>query len=512
MDNLYNSKDDGWNTTMLLVYGLASVVVARFLELPTWVLITIFGLVLLQTILSYFNYRKVNLLLELVLSAGTLVMVMRTHYFLPFSVFWMSYGVFRWEKRSKVIVMTMFTLSFIMAVIGYRTVDLFLEQSIILVLLSMVILRFGVLLQMHRQQNNHLNDRIAEMKEEALSLQAVNDEKFKEVLSAKVSMEERYAELYTLQIINDVANSELSIDILGEKVVDILTGLTGSTACSVILINPDQTPSILASNIASKEQKEALLTPEAIAMYHQVINGEGLATKAQEMELLKHRGTRSYVVVPLRLKTGGLGIIFAEHNVEHAFNTETRKILMTAADRLAIAIDNARLYDRMERMAVTDALTGVYNRLYLHQYLFKLFQENRPDRLALIIFDADHFKKVNDTYGHLTGDTTLKQLASIAKRLLPAKGLVARYGGEEFVLIVPEYSAEQMKILAEVIREEVAKAPIRAENGIEFFITISLGVSEVPSYASSAESLLESADQALYRAKQSGRNRVCVAD
>lgn len=510
MDYPTYSRDDNQNT-IILVYGLITVVVARYLVYPTWVLLCLFGLVLFQTLMTFCQRcTEVKALLGL-LMISSIAVAFGSPFLAVFILFWVGYGVLYWNQRSKLIVCIGLLTGLVLTVLQGISVANLMEQSITLTLFSLIIAELGRKLAMERKNAEHMCTEIQSIKSEAASLQTAQDEKFKELLAAKVSMEERYAELYTLQIINDVANSELSIDILGEKVVDILTGLTGSTACSVILISPDQTLSILASSITSNVQKEALLTEVAQRLYHHVIDGNEAELSKEEQDLLKSRGIQSYVVVPLRLKTGGLGIIFAEHSVEHAFNIETRKILMTAADRLAIAIDNARLYDRMERMAVTDALTGVYNRLYLHQYLFKLFQDETPERLALAIIDADHFKKINDTYGHLTGDTALKQLASIAKSLLPPRGLVARYGGEEFVVIVPDYDVNQMKDLAESIRGKVSESLIRAENGREFAITISLGVSAVPDYAKSAESLLESADQALYRAKQNGRNQVCLA-
>lgn len=512
MDDQYNSRDEERNTIMILIYGLISLVVARHLARPSWLIIALISLIMLQAVFMFYKQIKGLLVVEGLILALTLVIGYGTPFMPVIVIFGTSYAVLRWIQRSSWIVFAGFLTGIGLLAFSWANISGLLEQASILVLLSIVIFRFGRELNAEKCYSQAMEQEISTFKDEAVSQQISQDEKFKELLAAKVSMEERYAELYTLQIINDVANSELSIDILGEKVVDILTGLTGSSACSVILSNPEQDPSILASNITSLAQKEALLTPEALELFHRIIEGEeksGLTPK--QKAFLRSRGTRSYVVVPLRLKTGGLGIIFAEHSVDNAFNLETRKILMTAADRLAIAIDNARLYDRMERMAVTDALTGVYNRLYLHQYLFKLFQNDNPESLALVIFDADHFKKVNDTYGHLTGDTTLKKLAAIAKGLLPPRGLVARYGGEEFVMIVPEYDADRMRILAETVREKVAVTPIRAENGTEFYITISLGVSAVPTYAASAETLLETADQALYRAKQNGRNQVCMA-
>jgi diguanylate cyclase (GGDEF)-like protein len=181
---------------------------------------------------------------------------------------------------------------------------------------------------------------------------------------------------------------------------------------------------------------------------------------------------------------------------------------LAAADRLAVAIDNARLYDRMEKMAVTDALTGVYNRLYLHQYLDKLVNDQTP--LALAIMDVDHFKKVNDSYGHLSGDTALKMLTAMIKSILPANGLIARYGGEEFVVVLAGGSLEEIMNLAEEIRLGAENLEIIGEGNQDLHITVSLGTSALPELAKTVQGVLHSADQALYRAKEAGRNRVCL--
>lgn len=378
--------------------------------------------------------------------------------------------------------------------------------------LAVAIYRFYAFRKYCDEKNHHLRQEIEDVKKDSSSHQKEQDEKLKELLAAKVSMEEKYAELYTLQIINDVANSELSIDTLGEKVVDILTGLTGSIACSVILLSDEEPPVILATSINKQELKTELTGSEAERFFRQVLAGEEEEAKKLQDVIFSKRGAASVMVVPLHLKTGGSGIVLAEHAVDHAFNAETYKILMNAADRLAIAIDNARLYDRMERMAITDALTGVYNRLYLHQHLTKLFSGATLPKLSLSMFDVDHFKKVNDTYGHLAGDATLKQLTALVRGMLPPSGMIARYGGEEFVMIVPNFEYQQMIDLSEQVREKVQETVINAEGCEPFKITISLGVSAVPQFATTAEGVLGSADEALYKAKQTGRNRVCFAE
>lgn len=426
---------------------------------------------------------------------------------------WGVYALLEPEKQGNYSFF-LFVLGFNLLTLMFITPNAFpirwLEKIIWICLLAVMLVRIHAFRRERDKRIDLLQDEILAIKKESSALQEMQEQKMQELTAAKISMEERYAEVYTLQIINEVANSELSIDSLGGKVVDILTGLTGSTACSVILLDQEESPSILATNLTSPTQLQELTGPEAIKLFERTLaKDEPIAmAELEEEPLLKRRGTQSFVTVPLRLKTGGSGVIFLEHNIENAFNIETRKIVLAAADRLAVAIDNARLYDRMEKMAVTDALTGVYNRLYLHQYLDKLFNENTP--LALAIMDIDHFKKVNDTYGHLSGDAALKTLSGMIKSMLPANSLIARYGGEEFVVLCADGNLEDIRILAEEIRRRTEAIKITGDNGITFSITVSLGVSALPELAQTVQGVLQSADEALYQAKESGRNRVCI--
>jgi diguanylate cyclase (GGDEF)-like protein len=130
--------------------------------------------------------------------------------------------------------------------------------------------------------------------------------------------------------------------------------------------------------------------------------------------------------------------------------------------------------------------------------------------LSLVMVDIDHFKKVNDTFGHTAGDYVLKEIASLLKASVRKKDTVARYGGEEFVLILPEAGLEETTIIAERIRKMVENTPFDVGQA-RLNLTISLGISNFPNHhARSKEDLVRMADQALYDAKKTGRNRVCI--
>lgn len=171
-------------------------------------------------------------------------------------------------------------------------------------------------------------------------------------------------------------------------------------------------------------------------------------------------------------------------------------------------------YQKSVSMAVTDALTGLYNRHYLNTHLGNMVKQalKNGKHLALMIMDMDHFKSVNDTYGHDVGDIVLKQLASIIMQASRSSELAARFGGEEFVILMPETDPQSAYNAANRIREIVENTPFKInDTGDTIPRTISIGVASLYPDGDSAESLLKRADEALYEAKHGGRNMVKVS-
>jgi len=174
-----------------------------------------------------------------------------------------------------------------------------------------------------------------------------------------------------------------------------------------------------------------------------------------------------------------------------------------------------RANERLKEIAVRDGLTGLFNHRYFQEILTK--EASRAARhhreLSLLFIDVDDFKKYNDTYGHQLGDTLLKQLSQIIMGAMREGDVVARYGGEEFVIILPETDSSYAVQVAEKIRKLVEDHPFRGEESQpQGRVTISLGVSSWKSEHSTVASLIQHADQALYLAKNEGKNCVRVAD
>lgn len=220
--------------------------------------------------------------------------------------------------------------------------------------------------------------------------------------------------------------------------------------------------------------------------------------------------TRS-VLHPLRILEQGadsLGAGDLSHRVSMAARDELGHLgqaFNLMAERLA------KSQSALEELSTHDALTGLYNFRVLHRRLLE--EEERSRRyghpFSLLMLDIDYFKAVNDTHGHLAGDEALRAVAALIRRVVRPVDLVARYGGEEFTLVLPETPSPGARAMAERIREMIATNPIPLPSGQTVNLTASIGVASYPEDAESAEKLIGAADQALYTAKSSGRNRVC---
>lgn len=166
-----------------------------------------------------------------------------------------------------------------------------------------------------------------------------------------------------------------------------------------------------------------------------------------------------------------------------------------------------RRLDLAERRAATDVLTGLPNRRHADEVIERLLAAARRNKrsLAVVLFDLDHFKAVNDRFGHSTGDDALRAAANTTRELLRGSDHVARFGGEEFILLLPETAAGDAAIVAEKLRSRIADLQVA---GLDGGITASFGIAVYPDHGIGADELIKEADAALYQAKQNGRNRV----
>ncbi|MBL9105901.1 MAG: diguanylate cyclase [Myxococcales bacterium] len=221
------------------------------------------------------------------------------------------------------------------------------------------------------------------------------------------------------------------------------------------------------------------------------------------------RRAQSLLVLPLVRGDQVLGAITLASMHERRFPRAIRDMLRVISHQVSVSLQNARMYRAMEERATTDGLTGLTNHRAFRERLAGLhaLAERTGQKFAVILTDIDHFKKVNDTYGHPVGDAVLKRVAAVFAGRARKVDVVARYGGEEFVLVLPDTDGEGAELFANKLREEVAAQTMTSEQG-PFAVTISMGVAEYPQDARDPSELVERADQALYRCKRGGRN--CV--
>lgn len=221
---------------------------------------------------------------------------------------------------------------------------------------------------------------------------------------------------------------------------------------------------------------------------------------------------KSYLTLPLAVEEEVIGCISLNSDQPNAFDAQDLQFFSVIGYQMAATLKHFQRLSSVKTMVILDALTGLYNRGYLEERLVletqKAFYGGSP--LSLVMVDIDHFKKVNDTFGHTEGDRVLKEIASLLKTSVRKKDTVARYGGEEFILILPEAGLGEAFMIAERIRRAVESASFEVGQS-RINVTVSLGISNFPSHhARSKEDLVKMADQALYDAKRGGRNRVCL--
>ena len=218
----------------------------------------------------------------------------------------------------------------------------------------------------------------------------------------------------------------------------------------------------------------------------------------------------SEMCLPLIARGQPLGVLTLESATLGAFRSFDVRALESVADICAIAIQNARYFEQTRQMAFVDGLTGVYNRRYFEQRILEELE--RASRyaggLAVLMLDIDHFKNVNDEFGHLLGDEVLRQVSGVLTQQLRKIDVICRYGGEEFAILVPQTTGDRAWGAAEKLRRAVEGWNFP---GVPRPVTVSIGVADFPQNGATRNELVQAADSALYAAKQAGRNRALTA-
>lgn len=343
-------------------------------------------------------------------------------------------------------------------------------------------------------------------------------------LIAKDSLRTKQVERERLVFsISNTVKSTFRIQEVLSSAVDLIGNGLGLSRCHVLRSDKDDRIDVFEYHSPTVGSAKELLLAKSGVIFTRAALGHktpqtlddptnGIANGDDcDPEFLKTLGMRSGLTVPIVIRERTLGVLFLQDcERPREWSIDDIALLGSLADNLAVAIENAELHLEIERQAVTDGLTGVANRRSFNDSLSKEFERAKryEQPLSLVVIDLDFLKKINDTYGHMTGDEAIKAIGTVLAQSSRSIDLTARYGGEEFCVLLPNTGIEMAEQLAERLRRLIRKTHVEGPG----VLSASLGVASYPLHADTPDALFLRADEALYRAKQDGRNRVKVSN
>ncbi len=332
-------------------------------------------------------------------------------------------------------------------------------------------------------------------------------------------LDKKVYDLFTLFNIGKELNSTLSKDAILKITCFTSLGQLGITNMTIMLLeNRDTTllQTVFEKGVRDRSvQMQSLECGEAFMNLMHLTEQPVLLPELQDKpeyarELEFFSGIKVWMIAPLTVKKTVIGLMLMGRKLsQEDFGQGEKDFVMTLGSIAAIALENARLYE----LAITDAMTKLYLKRYFQLRLDDELRraERYKGKVVLIMMDIDHFKRINDTFGHTKGDEVLIAVAKAIRENFRDVDIPARYGGEEFCAILPEVTKEDAFNAAERLRKNVEKVPHHLGRDGETIVTISIGIAEFPRDAKSGLQLIEAADAALYRSKEAGRNRTTLA-
>jgi diguanylate cyclase (GGDEF)-like protein len=328
-------------------------------------------------------------------------------------------------------------------------------------------------------------------------------------------------ELSFYQEVSKALTSTLNLSDILSKIMHKVKEMIKAEAWSVLLIEPETGELVFEKTDAKKTkeiQKLRLKIGEGIAGW---VAQEGIPVIVPDVskderflgkiDQAIHFKTKSLMCVPVKVRDEILGVIEMVNKTtgEH-FLKEDLDLLMRLVDQLAIAIERTSLYQKMTELVITDDLTKLFNTRYLNRTIeIEIQRSSRySSSVSLIFMDIDHFKRINDRYGHLVGSKVLVEMGQLLLKSLRTIDIVARYGGDEFVIVLPQTPPKAATQIAERMRRAIELNSFLKNEGYSLKLTASFGIASYPESAKSKEDLIQLADDAMYEVKHRTRNAV----
>lgn len=336
-------------------------------------------------------------------------------------------------------------------------------------------------------------------------------------------------DLQTLIDLNQLLTSTLDPQEILYLIVKKISEIIPVTRCSIIRIDSETRYGYVVSTFEDPnlrnirldlrkypEIKKALISKSPVVITD--ITSDPIMERVRD--IIFPLGIRSIMVIPIVFREEVIGTLFIKTSRKgYSFCRREIKLCQAIANSSANALYNAFIFEkiedektRLERLAITDYLTGLYNIRYFYHRLDEEFSRARRYNfpLSCLMIDLDHFKDINDRYGHRAGDSVLREVARLMKSHTRKSDVLARYGGEEFIMLLPETHEKGAIAKAEQLRSSISKLRFKSlTNGRA--VTVSIGVATYPDVTvNDTDDLITYADNALYKAKTSGRNRVEV--
>jgi len=316
--------------------------------------------------------------------------------------------------------------------------------------------------------------------------------------------------------IGKLIGSDLDPGVLLSRIAELICQLIDAKACSVMLLDADRKRLLAKAAYGLRTERMHTLSfavGEGVAGWV-VEQGEAalIADVAGDPRFVMLPANQtpiaSMLCVPLLARGERVGVVTATSERANAFGQGHLDLVRFISTTIALDIENVRLH----RVAVTDPLTGVYNREFLMQRLPQEIEAaiERDRSLSVAMVDVDHFKAVNDQYGHGVGDTVLSEVARRLRSAIRTGDVLVRYGGEEFLVVLPKADAGRAWEVGERMRQRVCERAFDVGDGLALLLRISVGIAQWRPGEPTAD-LIDRADAALYEAKERGRNRVEVA-